>query len=402
MARHGPSCSSRGRPRPREFAALAPLNGELVLFGGVDGHAVSGGYVDVGWNELVCPERERSAERLLRMPDRVPLDGKLALVGDGIGNYLSDVWTWDGANWVRTAVPSPSLDTDEGAMAVVGGRAMSVLRRSVHEGNHRSHVDVGHHDLEPGSPSLGRRRGSFESLAAGVVAMTESIDDDRTLPRDPLPTGAPDPLQPFAIRRLRIATSAMDSATSATDSAMSAMDSAMSVVDSAMSAVDSAMSATDSAMAVVDVAMAVVAVVDIAMSAMDSAMSAMDSGMAVVDVAMSAMNSAMSAMDSAMAVVDVAMAVVDIAMAVVDIADDAVRWTSRLLRVDIAMAAVDIAMAVVDVAMAVVDIAMAVVDIAMAVVDIAMAAVDSAMAVVDVAMAVVDVGRCPRRPDGWP
>jgi hypothetical protein len=102
-------------PSARVYAMMAPLNGNLVLYGGrtsVDGYAVplsdTWTWDGAAWTPLIHVSGPSARYGSVM----APLGGKLVLFG-GVGHDdagsvdLSDTWTWDGAVWAELAVQGP-------------------------------------------------------------------------------------------------------------------------------------------------------------------------------------------------------------------------------------------------------------------------------------------------------
>lgn len=97
-------------PSARAEAVVAPLHGQLILFGGetADGNVSSETW---SWNgstwsalDVVGPSARRAAVM-------TPVGGKLLLFGglDASGTALADAWTFDGSNWTPSAGGPPPL-----------------------------------------------------------------------------------------------------------------------------------------------------------------------------------------------------------------------------------------------------------------------------------------------------
>jgi N-acetylneuraminic acid mutarotase len=106
---------SASGPSPRESAAMATLNGTVVLFGGYDpsaGDAVSTLYDGdtwtwdgTTWKELtVVGPSARASSAMAALNGAIVLFGGVNGAGD---TWLGDTWTWDGARWTRQDVTGP-------------------------------------------------------------------------------------------------------------------------------------------------------------------------------------------------------------------------------------------------------------------------------------------------------
>jgi N-acetylneuraminic acid mutarotase len=102
-------------PPPRDGAVMAPLGGELVLFGGMDrdGYTFYGDtwtWDGAAWTALAGPGPSSRSDAVM-----APLQGKLVLFGGdcycavGGGTFDSDTWTWDGARWTPAGASGPAL-----------------------------------------------------------------------------------------------------------------------------------------------------------------------------------------------------------------------------------------------------------------------------------------------------
>jgi len=108
-------------PSARDSAVMAPLGGEVVLFGGEDGN---GGLADTWtWNGASWTQLSVTGPGARWGAVMAPLAGKLVLFGGWSSTLggLSDTWTWDGASWARINVAGPPAR--EGAvMAPLGNK----------------------------------------------------------------------------------------------------------------------------------------------------------------------------------------------------------------------------------------------------------------------------------------
>ncbi len=113
-------------PSARAGAAMAALNGKLVLFGGSAATSATSASVladtwtfdGTTWTQLdiVGPAAREYAAL-------APLGGKLVLFGGATANAaatLSDTWTFDGAAWTQLAVAGPSGVGGKASMAPLG------------------------------------------------------------------------------------------------------------------------------------------------------------------------------------------------------------------------------------------------------------------------------------------
>jgi hypothetical protein len=106
-------------PAPRWNAAAASLEGKMVLFGGTLGNAVGAITVNETWEwdgadwTQLRPNTSPSAREAAMAQT---LDGRVILFGGRLGTspqsntqwtYFDETWAWDGATWAKLA-PSPS------------------------------------------------------------------------------------------------------------------------------------------------------------------------------------------------------------------------------------------------------------------------------------------------------
>jgi hypothetical protein len=118
-------------PSPRDSAAMASLNGELVLFGGrwSDGHgnvtALGDTWVWNGstWTQIDTTGAAAPAPRwgaaAASVGGTVVLYGGLADLNDPLG----DTWTWNGSAWAQVAQSGPSPRYGAG-LAAMNGRGL--------------------------------------------------------------------------------------------------------------------------------------------------------------------------------------------------------------------------------------------------------------------------------------
>ena len=99
-------------PAPRISAAMAPLRGAVVLFGGDDFGASGNDLSDTwtfdstAWTKLDIPGPPRRWDAAM-----APLDESVVLfggIGGAGGNFLADTWTFDGNEWTERRIPGPS------------------------------------------------------------------------------------------------------------------------------------------------------------------------------------------------------------------------------------------------------------------------------------------------------
>jgi hypothetical protein len=126
--------SSDQSPPDRSSAAMATLDGKVLLFGG-DILAFAGGTGGAAgpvndtwewngskWTEL-SPATSPSPRERAAIAE---LDGKLVLFGgryegaSGEWEYLNDTWTWDGSSWTQLAPPTSPPARASGVAGSVG------------------------------------------------------------------------------------------------------------------------------------------------------------------------------------------------------------------------------------------------------------------------------------------
>jgi hypothetical protein len=127
--------SPANSPAPRFDASLAydPIQGNLLLFGGNNGHF--GHYDDTwvwngsSWNQLNPTQRPPARAGASMAFD--PISNRIILFGGYNGNYLNDTWAWDGTTWSQlnpTNSPSPrllaglALSPTTGVLILFGGQ----------------------------------------------------------------------------------------------------------------------------------------------------------------------------------------------------------------------------------------------------------------------------------------
>jgi hypothetical protein len=87
-------------PLARAYAAMAPMGGKLVLFGGVAGSSWS----PTTWEwdgQDWTPRTTSTFSTGAQGPMMAPASGKLLLFGGRAIAYSSETWEWDGENWSR-------------------------------------------------------------------------------------------------------------------------------------------------------------------------------------------------------------------------------------------------------------------------------------------------------------
>jgi N-acetylneuraminic acid mutarotase len=114
-------------PTGRECAAVAPLDGKIVLFGGLTG----GGTVlsdTWTWDGSSWTQMNVKGPTARMRAAMSPLNGKLVLFGGSQGGEgpnpppdFADTWTWDGTVWSLLNVAGPS-GRDAATMAPLGGK----------------------------------------------------------------------------------------------------------------------------------------------------------------------------------------------------------------------------------------------------------------------------------------
>ncbi|MGO8999979.1 MAG: kelch repeat-containing protein, partial [Polyangiaceae bacterium] len=92
-------------PPPRQYAAAATLNGNVVLFGGSNGNAGPSAFLNDTWEwdgtnwtqfspATSPPPREG--------PSAGTIDGTMVLFGgDNSTGFIGDTWQWNGATWTQ-------------------------------------------------------------------------------------------------------------------------------------------------------------------------------------------------------------------------------------------------------------------------------------------------------------
>jgi N-acetylneuraminic acid mutarotase len=93
-------------PAARQYHAMAPLGGKVVLFGGFDGtNRLSDTWE---WDGNAWTKRAVSGPEPRRRMAMAPLGNKLVLFGGSVDSDAgvidpTDVWQWDGSAWTRTS-----------------------------------------------------------------------------------------------------------------------------------------------------------------------------------------------------------------------------------------------------------------------------------------------------------
>jgi hypothetical protein len=114
-----------GAPPPRIAAAMAFLDGTLVLFGGGNGTFGESLLDDTWtWDGATWRDLPVTGPSSRRGAVMAPLGGKLVLFGgstNGSDTPFGDTWTFDGTAWTQLDVPGPAPRT-QAAMAPLGGK----------------------------------------------------------------------------------------------------------------------------------------------------------------------------------------------------------------------------------------------------------------------------------------
>jgi Kelch motif/Galactose oxidase, central domain len=113
-------------PSARWGAAMATLNGTVVLFGGDTGTAVQLGDTWI-WNGMDWTYRDAPGPPPRAAASMATLNGRVVLFGGFQGSgavatsrVFADTWIWDGNSWKQEDVPGPSARSGA-AMATLGG-----------------------------------------------------------------------------------------------------------------------------------------------------------------------------------------------------------------------------------------------------------------------------------------
>jgi hypothetical protein len=117
----GTSWTQRNVSGPTRGDVMAPLNGELVLYDRTDSSTWT--WNGTAWTQLVVTGPTAGAGAVM-----AALNGKLVLFG---GDTISPMWTWDGAAWTNVNIVGPSPDPttlvpNGAAMAAYGGKLLLI------------------------------------------------------------------------------------------------------------------------------------------------------------------------------------------------------------------------------------------------------------------------------------
>ena len=111
-------------PPARAQAAMSPLNGKLVLFGGSAHH---GPMADTWlWDGSTWTQDPQPPKVGLYAASMAPLNGKLIMVGgiDGNQSGSGDFWQWDMTTWSAAPMPAPANLINGAVVAALGGKVI--------------------------------------------------------------------------------------------------------------------------------------------------------------------------------------------------------------------------------------------------------------------------------------